>query len=423
MDANLHTLAANDSINADSIVVPPGDGDIFMRGLADRRGPLRIPLMSRLPVPAFCCDLSGAVVSHNDAAAELWGRHPDPTKAGQWSGALSIHALDGAPLPRTSFPVARAIALGSDLDGIELLIERPDGTRRRVAAHPKLARGPDGAVAGAFCVLVDNTEREQLAEELKRVDDDRSAFLSLLAHELRNPLSPILSAACLMKKVSTDARICTMADVVERQVKLLSRFVADLLDASNLAENGILLRRADSTLGTVVDCALEEVAPEAARRGQSVSVDFEGRDESVFCDPERVSQALANVLINASEFTGDGGRIGVRIRVDGTLMEAEVKDDGIGIPAAHIDKIFKPYSQFESHRARMRSGVGLGLALAKDICEQHGGLITATSDGPGQGSRFRLILPIVQPKGVAGGQDHSTLSDDAPAAAGRGFPA
>ncbi|WP_208640131.1 sensor histidine kinase [Massilia violaceinigra] len=351
--------------------------------------------MSQLPVAAFCCDTHGAVVSHNEAAAELWGRAPDPSEPGQWSGAHAMFDLDGTPLARSSYPAAKAVACGQEVDGVESWLERPDGSRRQVETHPKLARGPDGAIAGALCVLVDNTERQRLADELQRADDDRNAFLSLLAHELRNPLSPILSAAGAMKRVSSDAQIVKMADVVERQVKLLSRFVGDLLDASNLAENGIALRVAPVSLSKVVDTALDALSAKARARGQKVEVHFEAREKTVLCDPERVSQALANVLLNASEFTDGGGRIALRVKVDGGLVEAEVEDSGIGIPPEQIDKIFKPYSQFATHKERMRSGAGLGLAIAKDICEKHGGLITATSEGFGQGSRFRIILPIV----------------------------
>lgn len=396
MDDTPNRFPANDSINLDNLATARGDADILTRRVADRRAPLRIPLVSQLPVAAFCCDTHGAVVSHNEAAAELWGRAPDPTEPGQWSGAHAMFDLDGIPLARSNYPAAKAVARGQEEDGVELWLERPDGSRRQVETHPKLARSPDGAIAGALCVLVDNTERQRLAEKLQRADDDRNAFLSLLAHELRNPLSPILSAAGAMKQVSSDARIVKMADVVERQVKLLSRFVGDLLDASNLAEDGIALRVAPVSLSKVVDTALDALSANARSRGQQVEVDFEARDKTVLCDPERVSQALANVLLNASEFTEAGGRIAVRVKVDGGLVEAEVEDTGIGIPHEQLDKIFKPYTQFATHKERLRSGVGLGLAIAKDICEKHGGLITATSEGAGQGSRFRIILPIVQ---------------------------
>ena len=381
--------------NDHKLVTLRDNAEILTRRIGDRRAPLRIPLVSQLPVAAFCCDTQGAVVSHNEAAADLWGRSPNPQEPGQWDGAIAMFDRDGAPVPRSSYPAAKAIADGDEPDGVELWLERPDGSRRKIESFPKLARGPDGAIAGALCVLVDNTERQRLADELSRADDDRNAFLALLAHELRNPLSPILNAAGAMKQVSTDAHIVKMADIVERQVKLLSRFVGDLLDASNLAEDGIALKVAPASLAKVVDTALDVLATKAQARGQKVDVDFHARDKTVICDPERVAQALANVLLNASEFSDGGGRIALRITVHGRLVEAEVEDSGIGIPPDQIEKIFAPYAQFATHTERLRSGAGLGLAIAKDICEKHGGLITATSEGTGQGSRFRIILPIV----------------------------
>ena len=394
MEDKPNSVSAIESTTLNRPSPPSAGGDIFSWGLAERRAPLWIPLISRLPIAAFCCDLGGAIVSYNAAAAELWGRVPEPPELGQWCGALAMFELDGSILPRSSFPVALAVARGHDLERTELWLKRPDGSRRRIEAHPKLAREPDGAITGALCVLVDNTERQRLADELARCDEDRNAFLTLLAHELRNPLSPILSAAGIMKKVSNDEQICKMAEVVERQVKMLSRFVSDLLDAPRLAKDGIALRIALSCLGTVVDSALDAIAAKARSREQTVVIDFNARDTAVVCDPERVSQALANVLLNASEFTSGGGNIAVRVKVDGVLVEAVVVDDGIGIPAEHIGQIFRPYTQFASREDRMRSGVGLGLAIAKDICERHGGLITASSGGPGMGSRFRIILPI-----------------------------
>ena len=395
MDANF-TSEPNDNSPHAGLASKPIERDGHSRtGMADRRGPLRAPEIDGLPVAAFCCDPRGAVVSHNAAAAELWGRESDPAEPGKWCGAHSLLDVGSNPLARSEFPTARAVAGRFDLDSEEFLIEREDGSRRRIEAHPKLARGENGAIAGAFCVLIDTTERARLAEELRRRDDDKDAFLSLLAHELRNPLAPILSAAHVMRKVSDDGRVRGMADVVERQAKQLARFVADLLDASNLAQEGIALRLRPVPLSQVLACALDVLRPHAAARGQRVAVEFEDLGSTAYCDPERTSQAIANVMVNASAFTGEGGDISVRVRIDSALLDVEVEDTGIGIDPDEIGEVFKPYSQFATHADRLRSGAGLGLAIAKDICEGHGGLISASSPGRGRGSRFRMILPVV----------------------------
>jgi signal transduction histidine kinase len=397
MDANSFFETEVDSSIAAPLAPNSGSAPRFIdRGLADRRGPLRVPVIGGLPFPAFCCDLAGAVVSHNVAATDLWGRVPDHAEARQWCGALALLDLDGNEVPRSEFPVARAVSGCFAENSEEYLIERPDGTRRRVEAHPKLAMGPGGQVAGAFCVLVDNTERSRLADELSRRDDEKDAFLAMLAHELRNPLAPILSAAHVMRRISEDGRICGMADVVERQVKQLSRFVSDLLDASSLSREGIELRPSDVPLAEVVARALDVLNPHAAARRQRVAVEFDDRGKTAHCDPERTAQAIANVLVNASSFTDEGGEISIRVRVDRELLDVEVEDNGIGIDPAEIGEIFKPYSHFATPAGRLRSGGGLGLALAKDICERHGGLISARSAGRGRGSRFRLILPVIR---------------------------
>jgi signal transduction histidine kinase len=358
---------------------------------------LSLPSLQDLPLPAYCCDVSGAVVEHNAAAAEVWGREPNPAHLFQWSGALEMSTAEGRPIARSRFPAAQAVATGCDVQPIDLWVARPDGGRRMVSAQARTLRNRKGDVVGALSMLVDRTESERLVDEIRHRDDARDAFLAMLAHELRNPLAPILTAAALMRKLSCDGRICGMADVVERQARQLSRFVGDLLDASNLAQDGIVLRPDAVPLAVVMACALDELRPRAAARKQRLSVEFADLGTTVLCDPERTSQALANVMINASAFTGEGGDIRVRVRVEGERVEVEVEDTGIGIDPADIGDVFRPYSQFATHAGRLRSGAGLGLAIARDICERHGGGIRASSAGRGQGSCFSITLPIVEP--------------------------
>ena len=384
------------AIATDHQAAPRAPGADRRAGERRRSAEFSLPSLQDVPLPAYRCDVSGAVVEHNAAAAELWGREPNPAHMFQWSGAMSMTTADGAAIARTSFPAAQAVATGRDVAPTELWITRPDGGRRRVSAQATVLRKRNGEVVGALSMLVDRSDSERLANEIRHRDDARDAFLAMLAHELRNPLAPILTAASLIQKLSSDGRMCGIADVVERQARQLSRFVADLLDASNLAQDGIALRPHPVPLADVMACALDELRPKAAARGQRLAVEIVDGGTTVVCDPERTSQALANVMVNASAFTAEGGAIRVRAHIDGACVEVEVADTGIGIEPADIDEVFKPYTQFATHAGRLRSGAGLGLAIAKDICERHGGCIRASSEGRGQGSRFSITLPIVQ---------------------------
>lgn len=391
MDANSNLTDADDN-EATSRRMDDKNRPFVPRG-ADRRAAPRTPYSSPFPIALFACDQAGAVVGYNEAAAALWGRHPHRSQPGQWSGALELLAADGSRMARADYPAAKAFRVGGDVSGVKATVVRPDGIARQVVAYAKTMLGADGSVEEVVCALIDHTERDALVEAINRVEDEKNAFIAMLSHELRNPLSPILSAAIVMKKVSKDTHLSKMAEIVERQAKRLAKFVADLLHAANLAQGGVALSARQACLGEVMEAALDSLIALAEPRGQAVIIE-PWPNATLLCDAERVSQAMANVMANASEFTGKGGRITVRARVDGTTLAIQVEDDGIGIDPDHIGEIFRPYTHFATHADRERAGAGLGLALAKDICEKHGGTIAAVSRGIDCGSVFTLSLPI-----------------------------
>jgi signal transduction histidine kinase len=134
-------------------------------------------------------------------------------------------------------------------------------------------------------------------------------------------------------------------------------------------------------------------------RGQALCMDIDigggALDAALWCDPARVAQALANGLLNASEFSDDGAEIAMAVAIDGALLEVQVTDRGIGVEAAQLNAMFEPFLQFAGHPARAPSGAGLGLAIARSVCRAHGGMVSAHSAGRGQGTRLRFILPVV----------------------------
>lgn len=360
----------------------------------DRRLWRDVPCAAPFPLPLFSCDVHGAIIGFNEAAVELWGRRPDTVQPGQWSGAVALLNARGDVLPRSKFPAAQAFQTGTDLVGIPEIFERPDGSTKMALAYAKTARDADGKVCEVTCALVEHTNGFESPEAARRAEDEKRGFITMLSHELRNPLSPILNAAVLMKKVAPDHQVSKLADVVERQANRLARFVQDLLHATHLDHGGAVLEWTKVSFSEVMQAALDPLCAVAASRKQAVSVEL-APNAMLRCDAERLSQAMANVMVNASEFTGNGGNITVKASVEGGWARIDVVDDGIGIETARLADIFHSYTHYETHAERARSGAGVGLALAKDICEKHGGFIAVASAGAGLGSRFTLSLPIV----------------------------
>ncbi len=349
--------------------------------------------IGRMPCPAFRCDARGSVVHHNAAAERLWGGRPSRA-AGRWGGFEALWRPDGTPLAPSDSPAAVA-AGGEPAFPTEVLAESSDGQSRRVVFHASPLLDEQGRPAGALCALTDISERRRLEDEAKAADEDRFVFLSMLGHELRNPLAPIMSAATSMRKRSADPSICRMAEIVERQAKQLSRFVADLLHAARLDRpEAVPVAPRDTHVGEVLDRAVDVALAPIRARGQSLRVDAD-RDAPLRCDPERIAQALGNVLLNASDYSADGAGIGLRALVDGGLLEASVSDEGVGIEPCHLGQIFEPFKRF-AQGAKARPGAGLGLAIAKSVAEAHGGAVFARSPGPGQGATVTFALPIVR---------------------------
>lgn len=350
--------------------------------------------IEQMPCPAYCCSNDGEVLHHNSAAERLWGDSWQKFSTSRWDGFTSLLDIDGEPVDKSECPAARA-ASGSCPPPTELFALCCDGQLRRVVVHAKPVLGMNGSVIGSMCCLTDISEKRRLEERERDAAGAREDFLSMLAHELRNPLAPIMSVAGLLKRPGTDPKVAKLAVVVERQTKQLSRFIKDLLDASRvdcLGELQITLRLC--TESDILPLALDIVEPEVVSRRQRLVVEINDRDAELCCDPERVAQALGNVLCNASAFTPDGAEICLRVFVDGEVLRAEVIDCGAGIAAEDLPHVFEPFERRAVPPGRAPVGAGLGLTIAKGVCEAHGGSINVRSAGLGQGTTVSLALPV-----------------------------
>ncbi len=226
-------------------------------------------------------------------------------------------------------------------------------------------------------------------------DRNKDVFLATLGHELRNPLATLRNSLRLMERAPDDAAMAGRArQIMERQVEQLVRLTDDLLDVSRISLGKIDLRREVLALNSVLTHAAEACAPTIELAGQHLELAVPDLSATVCGDSARLIQLFGNVIGNASKFTPEGGRIDVIVRLDGSSVVTSVKDSGIGLAADKLDAIFEPFAQLENPMGRSYTGLGVGLALAKQLVKMHGGNIEARSAGLGHGSEFVVRLPL-----------------------------
>lgn len=350
--------------------------------------------IEQMPSPAYCCSVDGRIVHYNSATNRIWGDSALRVEQMRWGGFAELRGLDGKLIAIGACPTAQAAA-GASPSPTEMLAVCQDGQIRRIVIHAKSVSNSEGRVIGSLCCLTDISEKSVLQERLKDAASVREDFLGMLAHELRNPLAPIISIAGLLQRPNTDPAVAKMASVVHRQTKQLARFIADLLDASRVDRVCELqVEPRACTENDILNLALDAVEPLARSRNQRLVVEVNDRDAKLRCDPERVGQALGNVLCNASAFAPDGAEICLRVFIKGDMLHVEVVDCGAGIAAEDLPHVFEPFERRAVGPGRAPAGAGLGLTIAKGVCEAHGGSINVRSAGLGQGTTVCLALPV-----------------------------
>ena len=260
---------------------------------------------------------------------------------------------------------------------------------------------------------------ENLQEAARRKDE----FLAMLSHELRNPLAPIRTAMEVIRRVAPPEPTLTLArEAVDRQVGHLVRLVEELLDVSRISEGRITLKKEQIELGKVVAHSVETVRPLIESRGQQLSVRVPRSPVWVFGDAVRLSQVLANLLNNSAKYTPEGGRIEIAASAREGEALVEVKDDGEGIDAQLLPRVFELFVQGQRSLDRSQGGLGVGLTLVKRLVELHQGRVEADSAGPGRGSVFRMFLPCltaVAKPDEARGEKIQSFAERRPRSAGR----
>lgn len=260
-------------------------------------------------------------------------------------------------------------------------------------------RNSDGEIEGIFVVASDvtaqvlaRTQIDGLREAAESANRAKDEFLAMLGHELRNPLSPIVTALQLMELQGPEESVRTRT-IIERQVNHLIRLVDDLLDVSRIARGKVELKKELLEMAEVVAKGIEMVSPLLEQRGHTLTVDVPERGLLVDADPTRLGQVVSNLLTNAAKYTPPGGHIIVRAQRIEEAVVLSVRDTGIGIAPEVLPHVFDLFVQERQAIDRAQGGLGLGLTIVRSLIERHGGSVSARSEGPGHGSEFIVSLP------------------------------
>jgi signal transduction histidine kinase len=318
--------------------------------------------------------------------------------------------LMGKPI-REALPELEGQEVLALLDGVRASGEPLVGRSLRVV----LNRGPDGAPEDAYFDFVyqptydhdgrvdaivvvahDVTALAKAKEEAERANRLKDEFLATLSHELRTPLNAVLGYTQMLRGgVIEPQRLSAVLQTIERNAKLQEQLVSDVLDVSRIITGNLRLAVRPVDLPDVIRDAVETVAPAAEAKGVRLQPAIEQPGVPVAGDAQRLRQVVWNLLANAVKFTPRGGRVQVRLQRVNSHVELTVSDTGEGIAPEFLPRLFQRFSQADGTFARRHSGLGLGLAICRHLVEAHGGAISATSPGPGQGTTIRVELPLM----------------------------
>jgi PAS domain S-box-containing protein len=366
-------------------------------------------------------DVRGHVVFMNPAAEHLTGWTAEQAQDRACTDIFRI--INEETRQEVENPVTRVLQQGVviGLANHTLLIAK-DGTERPIDDSGAPIRNRHGRMVGVVLVFRDVSdrrradaerdaaagERERLlsAERIARAEAERANrlkddFVAMISHELRTPLNAILGWTDLMlKKPDDPVMLARGLETVARNTRLQAQLVADLLDISRIVSGKLSLEIQSVHLSSIVEAAIETVEPGAVKKGVTIERDLDTTIEPTAADPARLQQVLWNLLSNALKFTSNGGTVRVTLRRKGSDAEIVVADNGTGIAPEFLPHVFDRFQQADASRARRFGGLGLGLSIAKNLVQLHGGRVLAESEGLGRGATFIVTLPVAAPPGL-----------------------
>lgn len=354
-------------------------------------------LIDASPVMLWTTDVHGSCTYLSQRWSDFTGRRQEQDLGFGW--LENLHADDLART-REQFLAANAIHAPFSFD---YRLRRHDGEYRWAIDIGMPRLDDSGQPAGYVGTVIDVHElkllqerAEALAGELGEKNRMQSEFLVTLAHELRNPLAPIRTGLELMRAGAPAGTHHDIRGMMERQVNHMVHLVDDLLDMARLTSGKLTLKREAVTLAAVVNQAIEISMPLVSAGGHQLSVDLPPDNLALHVDRHRIAQVLSNLVNNAAKYTPKGGAINVTARIDAVAGQVviEVMDNGVGIDADVLAKVFDLYAQAPGSEGMSQGGLGVGLSLAQRLVQLHGGQVEADSGGIGHGSLFTVRLPL-----------------------------
>lgn len=295
----------------------------------------------------------------------------------------------------------------------EFRIVRPDGAVAWLFERGRVERDAEGRPAFLIGLSQDVTERRRIEEALREADQRKDEFLATLAHELRNPLAPLRNAIRVLRRdagrLSEEQRGELFA-MFDRQTEHLVRLVDDLLEVSRITRGKIDLRKERVDLATILRNAIETSRPAIERGGHELRIDAGAERLILDADPVRLAQVFSNLLNNAAKYTEHGGSIALTVERRGDEAVVSVRDSGVGIPPEMAPRVFDIFTQVDRTLGRSQGGLGIGLALVRNLLEMHGGSVEAHSEGLGRGTTFVVRLPVA----TGGLQEKTSKKDPSP---------
>lgn len=361
-------------------------------------------------------DLNGIVTSWNLAAERMFG-YTQEEMIGR-----SIRTIIPADRQAEEDLVLGTIRNGQRVEHFETIRQRKDGSLIPVSLTVSPIRDEDGAIIGASKIARDisarvkaEAERLELLRAVQEASRLKDEFLATLSHELRTPLNAILGYSRMLRSgLLAGDKHGRAIETIERNASSLAQIVEDVLDMSRIVSGKLRLHMQRVDVARVVREAVAGVAPGAEAKGVTIETVIDDTLDRVVADPDRLQQILWNLLSNAVKFSGRGAYVSVHAdRFEGQVRIV-VSDTGIGISPEFLPHIFERFRQADAGTTRERGGLGLGLAIARQLAELHGGSIDAASPGAGKGATFTVLLPAANPMQARGDVDAARTPEPEP---------